>query len=438
MKKKVKKLIHYLVALGAYWYYGRPANKLIVIGVTGTKGKSSTCRYIASVLSAGGEKVGLLTTVEFQIGDWHELNTKKMTMLGRGEIQKMLKKMVDNGCKYAVIETSSEGILQFRHIGLEYDICVFTNLGKEHSERHGGFENLRNDKAKIFSDLSKKKNKIIRGVEVKKIIIINGDDNNADYFYKYNVDKKYIYSLENNYNEKLPVKTDYLAKVITSDINGNIFTVNNQQYNLKIPGAFNVYNALPAIIIAKEYNTDDILINKGLESVTIIPGRMEFINQGQPFFVVVDYAHEIMSLSGLFIGLRKIIGKDNKLIGVIGSDGGGRDKSKRYEMGAITAKLCDIVVITDVNCFDEDPHEIAEMLANGARDQGKQDGVDLFIEVDRKKSFAKSFELLNSGDAVAFTAKGTEPCMVVAGGEKISWDDRVVAKEVLNEMGYKM
>src|SRR3989339_616452 len=150
----LKKIIHFLLAWFAYWFYGRPSRKLLVIGVTGTKGKSTTCRLIASVLEAGGHKIGMLSTVEFQIGEKRWLNNKKMTMLGRGQIQKMLREMVKAGCKYAVVETSSEGILQYRHVGLNYDIAVFTNLGTEHSERHGGFENLKRDKGKIFAGLA--------------------------------------------------------------------------------------------------------------------------------------------------------------------------------------------------------------------------------------------------------------------------------------------
>ncbi|MCX6780112.1 MAG: Mur ligase family protein, partial [Candidatus Magasanikbacteria bacterium] len=149
-KQRLKNLKHFLVAFCAYWYYGRPARKLIVVGVTGTKGKSTTSRFVASALQSGGHKVGLLSTVEFQVGEKRWLNNKKMTMLGLGQIQKMLRDMVAAGCEYAVIETSSEGILQYRHFGLHYDICVFTNLGQEHSERHGGFENLRADKGKLF------------------------------------------------------------------------------------------------------------------------------------------------------------------------------------------------------------------------------------------------------------------------------------------------
>src|SRR3989344_2152448 len=189
----MRKLVHFLRAWLAYWRYSRPARKLVVIGITGTKGKSSTCRFVASALEAGGHKVGLLSTVEFQIGDKRWLNDRKMTMLGRGEIQQMLRDMVRAGCTYAVVETSSEGILQYRHIGLCYDVAVFTNLGTEHSERHGGFENLKRDKGKLFAALSANPHKTIHGKKTPKTIVVNTDDREADYYLNFTADKKYGY-----------------------------------------------------------------------------------------------------------------------------------------------------------------------------------------------------------------------------------------------------
>lgn len=433
--KILKSFYHYFIAVFSAWINGCPSKELIVVGVTGTKGKSSTCRFVASALQAGGHKVGLLSTVEFQIADKRELNRQKMTMLGRGHIQSMLKKMVEAGCRYAVIETSSEGILQHRHVGIDYDICVFTNLGSEHSERHGGFANLRRDKAKIFTGLSKRKNKIIDNKEVKKIIIANGDDENFQYFLNNKSDEKWVYCFKN-------IAAPQHTKLITAQIEGetengfDIKLAGGKIFSVKIPGSFNGYNALAAIAVARSQGIEDEMLANGISSVKSIEGRMEFINEGQPFKVVVDYAHEPMSLKELFSSLRKIVGQEHKVLGVIGSDGGGRDKGKRSLMGEIAGRLCDVVIITDVNCFDEDPTEIAEMLAFGARQAGKIDNKNLFIEVDRRKGIEKAISLLEAGDVAAITAKGTEPC-IVAKGKKIPWDDRQVAREILNKNGYR-
>lgn len=425
----IKKIIHFVLAWIAYFWYGRPARKLIVVGITGTKGKTTTCRLVASALEAGGHKVGLLSTVEFQVAEKRWLNDKKMTMLGRGQIQSMLRDMVRAGCKYAVVETSSEGILQYRHVGLLYDISVFTNLGTEHQERHGGFENLRRDKGKIFAGLMKTKHKVLGDQKVPKIIIANVDDAHADYYLQFPADKKYGFSMGNKEN-KFTVPA-IIGRIIHSDGTGIDFEADNFKYRLNIIGEFNVPNALAAIAVAKSQHVAEEKIAAGLGSVKLVEGRMEEVRAGQDFKVLVDYAHEPMSFTQLFASLRTMVGDSNKIISVIGSDGGGRDKGKRAKMGEIAGQMTDFVVVTDVNSYDEDPREIAEMLAAGARQAGKKDGAGLFIEVDRYKGIQKAISLARTGDVVVITAKGTEPFIGIAGGKKIPWDDRRVAKEIL-------
>lgn len=420
LQKNFKKVYHRVIPVLADIYYGFPGKKMIVIGVTGTKGKSTTCRFIASVLQAGGHKVGLVSTVEFQIADKRWLNDKKMSMLGKGQIQKMMREMVNAGCKYAVVETSSEGILQHRQLGVHYDIAVFTNLGTEHSERHGGFENLRACKGKLFSGLKKEKNKIINGKKVDKISIVNNDDANAGFFDSFHADRKAHYSIK--------------GKTITSNIHGTDFNVGPNRYHLNILGEFNVPNALAAIVVGKSQGISEDKMAFGLASVKKLEGRMEFIEEGQNFKAIVDYAHEPLSFTELFKSLRKLLPSPrNKVIGVIGSDGGGRDTSKREKMGFIAGELCDQVVITDVNCFDEDPKKIAEMLAVGARNAGKKDNQNLFVVVDRKEGIRKALRLAQAGDIVVITAKGTEPVVCVANGVRLPWDDRSVVRELLKE-----
>lgn len=427
-----KKTIHFLRAWFAYWWYGRPARKLIVVGITGTKGKTTASRLVASALEAGGFKVGLLSTVEFQIAEKRWLNDKKMTMLGRGQIQHMLKQMVEAGCTYVVVETSSEGILQWRHYGLHYDISVFTNLGTEHQERHGGFENLRRDKGKIFAGLSQTKHKIIAGKKVPKVIVANTDDANADYFLQFTADEKYSFGLKES-SSKYQLVSSVVATSIVSGKNQIEFMASGSKFVIRLLGEFNVPNALAAIAVAQSQHISNEKIAIGLNSVTLVEGRMEEVNAGQDFKVLVDYAHEALSFTELFTSLRKMVGDNKKIISVIGSDGGGRDKGKRTKMGEIAGRLTDYVVVTDVNCYDEDPREIAEMLALGARQSGKEDDKNLFIEVDRYKGIEKAIALASAGDVVVITAKGTEPFIAVANGKKIPWDDRRVAKEILEE-----
>ena len=430
MEARIKtnnKFFHWLIAFLSYWYYGRPSRKLIVIGVTGTKGKSTTSRLIASVLEKGGFKVGLFSTVEFQIADKRWFNDKKMTMLGRGQIQKMLRDMVKAGCTHVVVETSSEGILQYRHYGLNYDLCVFTNIGSEHSERHGGYENLRNDKGKMFAALKSAYRKRLGGVSIPKTIVVNGDDKEAGFYLGFEANVKLAYTFTGaTYTETESI----IAKKIDGD--DHSFLIGSEKYSMGIIGDFNVYNGLAAAVVGKCFNVKYEAIQNALQSITLIPGRMEFIEEGQPFKVVVDYAHEPMSLTALFNSLRKMT--TGRIISVVGSDGGGRDKLKRGTMGNIAGKFTDIVVITDVNCYDENPAEIAEMLARGARAAGKRDKVDLFVELDRHAAIRAALRTALAGDTVAITAKGTEPFIAVANGKKIPWDDRKVARELLNEL----
>lgn len=428
-KQRFKNLKHFLVAFCAYWYYGRPARKLIVVGVTGTKGKSTTSRFVASALQAGGYRVGLLSTVEFQVADKRWLNDKKMTMLGLGQIQKMLRDMVRSGCRYVVVETSSEGILQYRHFGLHYDIGVFTNLGSEHSERHGGFENLRGDKGKMFEQLKKYPHKIFNNKKVEKIIVANLDDSNAGFYLNYSADKKIGFGIKNK-NSNL--SQNYFGEILYSSMSGVDFVVDQKKYHINLAGEFNVYNALAAIAVASSQNISVDKILEGINSIKILEGRMEFIEVGQTFKVIVDYAHEPMSLTELFTNLKKIV--NGKVIAVIGSDGGGRDISKRAKMGEIAGRLCDYVVISDVNCYDEDPGQIAEMLAVGARQAGKIENENLFVVLDRHQGIEQAIELAQPDDVVVITAKGTEPFIAIANGKKIPWDDRLVAREILQKM----
>jgi UDP-N-acetylmuramoyl-L-alanyl-D-glutamate--2,6-diaminopimelate ligase len=388
---------------------------------------------IASVLEAGGFKVGLLSTVEFQIGEKRLPNDKKMTMLGLGQIQKMLREMVKAGCRYAIVETSSEGILQYRHYGLNYDIAVFTNLGTEHSERHGGFEKLKQDKGKMFAVLNTFHKKINRE-KIRKVIVANIDDQHSDYYLNFPADDKWGFSLDINKTQGLKSRT-VVGKITGNDLGRPRFLVGGEKYNLNIIGDFNVYNALAAVVVGKSQGLSSTQIASGLASVKQVAGRMEFVDCGQAFKVVVDYAHEPLSLIALFKTLRDLVAKDKgKVIAVIGSDGGGRDINKRGKMGKVAGEMVDIVVVTDVNCFDEDPQVIAEMLAVGAREAGKVDGRDLFVVVDRRKGIELAIRLAHPGDVVAITAKGTESCIVVAGGRKIPWDDRAVAKKILQSI----
>jgi len=444
MKQLIRKFIpkavinqyHKTLAVLANIIYGRPSEKMIVIGVTGTNGKSSTVVLIAKILESAGHKVGAASTVYFKVAEKEWLNDKKMTMLGRMALQKLLKQMVLAGCRYAIIETSSQGIEQFRHLGVHYDVAVFTNLTPEHIEAHGGFDNYKKAKLKLFKHLEKLPAKILLSKKIRKTIIVNGDDKSAKEFLDFEADSKLVFGIENN----LAIRqfNNLTAKEIVYSSDGITFEVNNVEFNLKLFGRFNIYNALAAIAVAQSQDIDWEVCRHALEKISGVPGRMEFIDEDQPFKVLVDYAYEPESLKQVFAAIKchGLVGEGKKIIHLLGGCGGGRDKARQPIMGELSAKNADIAIVANEDPYDDDPQEIIEAVAAGAVKAGKIAGQNLFKVIDRTEAIAKAFTLAQEGDLVLLTGKGAEQVIAVANGHKIPWDERVKTREVLNKMGW--
>lgn len=419
MLYQIKKLIprpalqayHYGLAKVAVAVYGHPSEKLIVVGVTGTNGKSSTVNFIAQILTELGETVGYTSTAGFSIAGREVENKMKMTMPGRFYLQKTLSEMVKAKCSYAIIETSSQGLDQFRHMGINYDVAVFTNLTPEHIEAHGGFDNYKKAKGKLFAHLTKQKKKHLGGHEVPKTIVVNSDDEHAAYFASFPVDKRIAFS----FAEKIIRVGDVIHPV----------------EKLPLRAEFEQKNALAAIATVEALGFPLVKVLDAAQSLKPLAGRFEKIEQGQPFSVIVDYAYEPYALEALFNAVRGA-----RLIGVHGSAGGGRDIARRPIIGKLAGEHEAFVIVTNEDPYDEDPREIIEAVALGAREAGKVEGTDLFLVDDRKEAIKKAFSLAKAGDAVLLTGKGSEPVMAVAGGKKVTWDDRKVARELLAEMGY--
>jgi len=431
IKELIKKFVpgfllrwyHKTLALMANIFYGFPSNKLIVIGVTGTNGKSTTVHLIAKMFEGAGFKVGATSTVGFKVADKEILNKKKMTMLGRFALQKLLRQMVGAGCKYAVIETSSQGVEQFRHLGVNYDVAAFTNLTPEHIEAHGGFENYKKAKGKFFAHLTAKPRKVIDGKGVPKVSVVNLDDEHAKYFTEFSADEKYGYGIKNQANVR--------AESVVLKNNGVDFMVNGVPFHLNLLGEFNVYNSLAAISVGLSQGLDLDTISKSLEKVRGVPGRMEFINEGQDFKVLVDYAPEPSSMEKLYETVRGsgFISSGGKIIHVLGSAGGGRDKSRRPILGKIAAANADYVIITNEDPYDEDPQGIINQVAAGAA--GKEENVNLFKILDRGEAITKALNLARENDLVIITGKGSEQAICVANNKKIPWDDREKVRKIL-------
>lgn len=421
---------HKAIAIAADFIYGRPSEKMIVIGVTGTNGKSSTVSLIAKILEEAGYKVGAASTVLFKVADKEWLNNKKMTMLGRFQLQKLLKQMVDAGCAYAVIETSSQGIDQFRHLAIHYDVCVFTNLTPEHIEAHGGFDNYKKAKLKLFKHLEKLPHKILAGKKINKAIVANNDDQYAKEFLDFDVDEKINFGIEQ--------ASDLRAENIDFHQTGISFEINAVKFDLKLFGKFNIYNSLAAIAVAKTQEVDLDVCRQALSKVAGVPGRMEFVDVGQPFKVLVDYAPEPEGMKQLFkaINDHSLVASDKKIIHVFGSCGGGRDIARRPILGELSAQNASICIITNEDPYDDSPQQIIDQVANGAIKAGKQENVDLFRILDRREAIMKALELAQAGDLVVLTGKGAEQAICVAGGQKEPWDEREVARDELLKLGY--
>ncbi|MFH1111978.1 MAG: UDP-N-acetylmuramoyl-L-alanyl-D-glutamate--2,6-diaminopimelate ligase [Patescibacteria group bacterium] len=433
-------LYHAFWALAGNCIYNWPSRQLIIIGVTGTKGKSTVAAMICHSLNKLGLKCGMISTATIKIGEREWLNNLKMTMPGRLTLQKYLRQMVRAGCKYAVVETSSEGIRQWRHIGINYDIAIFTNLTPEHIESHGSFERYRSAKLKLWKKLQRSPKWLVVNQTKKfipKVSIVNGDDPEYDKFIFYPADKKFIYSIK---EKKFDTGIIHLrAEQVKTEQRSIEFFINNVKFELPIGGKFNVANTLAALtfLVSQEVDLDQAA--NALKTFTGAPGRLEFIEAGQAFQVVVDYAHTAESLEAIYETLiRSLEHKStSQLIAVLGSCGGGRDKDKRVKLGALAAKYADLVIVTNEDPYDEDPQSIMQAVANGAKAMGKQEEKNLWLIIDRRQAIAKALKLAKAGDTVIVTGKGSEQWLVTK-NSKLSWDDRMVIREELNKLNHNV
>jgi len=432
MKRLIKKFLpkqfiltyHYLLANLANVFYGKPSEKLIVIGVTGTSGKSTVIELISAILEKSGKKVGAATTIKFKIGGKEVSNDKKMTMVGRFQLQKMLSRMVKDKCDYAIVETTSEGIEQFRHIGIHYDVCVFTNLYPEHIDSHGSFENYKRAKLKLFKKFQYSKAKVLYGKKIPRTIVANLDDEFAPEFLGFSVDKKLGFTLGKNYD------ITGVEEVLASDISHGIrhaFTVDQNEIEIKLLGSHNIYNALCAYSVGRALGITPSVIKAALKSVEKIPGRIEFVSR-EPN-VIVDYAFEPKAMKKLYLVVQDI--KKGRIIHVLGTTGGGRDKERGKLLGQYVGKNADIVFATNEDPYDDDPKELMMRVFNGCLESGKKEGLNLFAILDRQEAIKKALNTARNNDIVLITGKGSESKIVVQNNRMIDFSDADVVKKEL-------
>ncbi len=401
-------------------FYNYPARRLCTIGVTGTDGKTTTSNLISTLLETTGKRSGLMTTANFKISGQEWENATRQSTLEALEIQQLLRRMLDELVTHAVIEATSHGLELQRVRGCAFDVGVVTNITHEHLDFHKTIDAYRRAKARLFEMLDSARDK---GLGIKPVAVLNRDD------ISYEVLKPYCHVPILDYGIDTP------AAVRAVDVQLEAYSTRFRvllpdtevQIETQLVGRFNVSNCLAAIATAYSLGVPVAHIARGLATVQGVTGRMERIDEGQPFTVIVDYAHTPDSLQKVLTTLRPLT--KGRLLVVFGS-AGERDIQKRPVMGRIAAQMSDFFVITDEDPRDEDRETILRDIALGAEALGKRQGTDFLCIADRTEAIATAFSHTHPGDTVLLAGKGHEQSIII-GREKLPWDDRRVAREQL-------
>lgn len=381
---------------------GFPARKLTVIGITGTKGKSSVSEMLFAILRHADYSTAMAGTIRFAVNEESSPNLFKMTMPGRGFLQVFLMGAVASGAKYAIIEVTSEGAVQNRHLFLNMDALVFTNLQKEHIESHGSMEAYARAKLRLGQELA-------RSHKRPRAIIANSDCEYAKPFLALPIETPISFGIGD------------VSEVALLD--GSVsFRYEGVLFDIPQPGEFSVRNALAATKTAAWLGIPVEKSAEALHLLTRIPGRAEKIDAGQDFLAIVDYAHTPDSLTALY----GAYGKRRKIC-VLGNTGGGRDTWKRPLMGKIADEQCDEVVLANEDPYDEDPQAIMNAMAGGMARAPR-------IIMDRREAIRTALSLARTGDAVLVTGKGTDPYIMEANGKRTEWSDAQVVREELEKL----
>jgi len=408
---------HWLLAFTGNLVYRLPGRKLIVIGITGTNGKSTTAELTSAVLRANGIKYGMLSTVAIEIAGRRQDNTTNRTTLGRWQTAKYLREMIDAGCTHVVIEVASEGLVMYRVWGIPFDIAVYTNLSPEHLNTHKTMENYRNAKGLLFAGLTKSKKK-----GVPKTIIANADDHEFKYFHDFPADKKISYGIAKGEvwanNISLGNKTSY--ELVDDETKYHVTTF--------LPAKFNIYNELAAYCVGKALNFDPGKTLIGIESVKQIAGRMQEIPNKLGLRIFIDYAVTPDAFELLFTELRRI--SQGRIISVFGATGD-RDKAKRPELGRVAGKMTNYTVLTDEESYSENPSVIVDSIAEGLETVRKG---NYEIILNRRDAIKRALEVAELGDIVVVTGMGHQKYRNMGGDKKIEWDEAKVISEILTEL----
>ena len=408
--KALQPIYHYSLAFTAALLYGFPSRSIKIVGITGTKGKTSTAELASNVLEASGFSTALAGTLRFKIAKESKPNLFKMTMPGRFFMQRFLRKSVSAGCDWAVLELTSEGAKQFRHKFIVLDALIFTNLAPEHIESHGSYEKYLAAKLRLATALA-------QSPKANRAIIANADDKEAEKFLAPDIPLKFPFHLR-----------DAGYKLTEGGVE---ITFKGERIVSPLRGLFNVYNILAAATFGLSQNLSPATIKAGIERVSLIKGRGEEVNAGQTFKVIVDYAHTPDSLRAIYEAF-----EGKKKICVLGNTGGGRDTWKRPEMGRIAETFCEKVILTNEDPYDEDPRFVIDAMRAGMKTKP-------LVIIDRREAIREALKtVVESAEkpeqqadyVVLLTGKGTDPFIMGPNGGKIPWSDSAVAKEELKSL----
>jgi len=418
--QKILSLYHLTLACCGAIFYGYPSRSLLVVAVTGTKGKTSVTEMVNAVLERAGYRTALINSIRFKLADVSRPNLTRMSTPGRFFTQKFLYDALRSGCTAAVLEATSEGARQHRHRFLDLDALIFTNLAPEHIESHGSYEAYADAKLEIGKQL-------VRSRKRPRMIVANADDKESGRYLTLPVEHALPFSLS-------------ACTPFSANERGGQFTFENTLISLKLPGEFSLKNALASATLARALGIGTKVIAEALCAIERIPGRAERIDAGQDFSVVVDYAHTPDSLTAFYEAYKNV-----KKICVLGATGGGRDAWKRPIMGRIASEYCAEVILTDEDSYDEDPKQIVDDIAHG---MSKKPAVIM----DRREAISRALEIALSWSngskgqpldkarddqnsvAVLITGKGTDPSICGPHGTKTPWSDAAVAREEIEAL----
>ena len=420
------------LASAAAWWYGDPSHELSVVGVTGTDGKTTTSYLIAAALETAGIPTGLVGTVETRVGPVRERTPGHVTTPGAIRLQQLLRAMVVAGDRAAVLETTSHGLAAERVGSVAYDAAIFTNLSHEHLEFHGTFEAYRAAKLSLFARLAEPAP--AKPGAHPRLGVVNLDDPAGAQFAAttHAAGARLVgYGLGPTADVRATSIVD-MPRGLRLDVvaPGWAGTI-----ELQLAGRYNAHNALAAVSLAIGWGLDPEAARAGIEALAGVPGRLERVDRGQPFEVVVDFAHTPAALETVLDLLGAAAARSGGgLIAVFGS-AGERDRAKRPMMGRVAGQRCRLVVLADEDPRGEDRLAILNEIAAGAEAAGRRRGTDLLVIPDRSEAIATALERAGPGDVVVLAGKGHEPTIEQATGP-VAWDERAAAERALADLGY--